>query len=358
MSNEQLNVQGAHLVGSISTDSAEETFRLVSEHLGSHVRRIPDGEVGKRFHWILFQGEVFDDTPGLRRVGEEPAIMAGFDLRPFVLEDGVAAEDVEFPPLGYAAAALDSYADFARLRDEGIIAPGTRFQVSLPTPLAPLSTFVHPDARPLLEPAYTAALIREIDTMVAEIPDTDLAIQFDLAIEFAYLETDAGRDVAIPSHAWFDPLLEGLADRAANVIDAVPGDVEVGIHLCYGDVGEKHFVEPLDTENLVRVANAIDARVSRAVTWLHLPVPIERTDPEYFAALARLTAHYPELYLGLIHHQDGEDGAHARIRAAVESGITSFGVATECGFGRGPAERTVPLLQLHAAVAQPRPTDR
>lgn len=343
-------------MGSVTTDSAEETFRTVATHLGEHVRRIPDGEVGKRFHWILFQGEVFDDTPGLARVGEEPVIMAGFDIRPFAPDGTVPHEEIEFPELGYAEAALNSYEDFTRLREEGMIGEGIRFQVSLPTPLAPLSTFVHPDARPLVERAYTSALVDEINEIASQIPAADLAIQFDLAVEFSYIETAAGREVAIPSHAWFEPLLDGLVTRAAAVIEAVPAEVDVGLHLCYGDVGEKHFVEPLDTANLTTVANAIAADVTRPLNWLHLPVPIERDDREYFAPLGELADAYQELYLGLIHHQDGADGAHARIDAAKRAGITDFGVATECGFGRGPAERTVPLLQLHAAVADPLPT--
>ena len=343
-------------MGSVTTDSAEETFRTVATHLGEHVRRIPDGEVGKRFHWILFQGEVFDDTPGLARVGEEPVIMAGFDIRPFAPDGTVPHEEIEFPELGYAEAALNSYEDFTRLREEGMIGEGIRFQVSLPTPLAPLSTFVHPDARPLVERAYTSALVDEINEIASQIPAADLAIQFDLAVEFSYIETAAGREVAIPSHAWFEPLLDGLITRAAAVIEAVPAEVDVGLHLCYGDVGEKHFVEPLDTANLTTVANAIAADVTRPLNWLHLPVPIERDDREYFAPLGELADAYQELYLGLIHHQDGADGAHARIDAAKRAGITDFGVATECGFGRGPAERTVPLLQLHAAVADPLPT--
>jgi len=44
---------------------------------------------------------------------------------------------------------------------------------------------------------------------------------------------------------------------------------------------------------------------------------------------------------------------HLRPFAAASRGATvpdSFGVATECGFGRGPAEHTAPLLDLHAAV--------
>lgn len=345
-------------MGSLNTQSSAETFTLASEHMGDHLRRIPDGETGRRFHWVLFQGEVFDTTPGLTRMGEEPVLMAGFDLRPFTLDGTVPAEEIEFPALGYAEAAIDSYEEFVRLREAGTIRPGTRFQVSLPTPLAPLTTFVHPDSREVLERAYTSALVDEINEMISAIPLEDLAIQFDLAIEFAYIETAAGREVQIPSHAWFDPLIPGLAERAAAMIDTVPEPAEVGLHLCYGDVGEKHFVEPEDAANLTRMANEIAGLVERPLTWVHLPVPIERDDVEYFRPLTGLTDAFEELHLGLIHHEDGEEGAASRIAAAQAAGIPTFGVGTECGFGRGPAERTIPLMQLHTAVSRPLATHR
>src|SRR5699024_4780485 len=153
---------------------------------------IPDGEVGARFHWILFQGEVFHSVPGLARVGDEPVIMAGFDVRPVHFDGTVEPGDLAFGELGYAAAALEPHAVFTRLRDAGAIRPGTRFQVSLPTPLAAITTFVHPDARAALEGPYTAALIDEIERITAAIPAADLAIQFDLALEFAYLEHSQG----------------------------------------------------------------------------------------------------------------------------------------------------------------------
>lgn len=347
-------VQGAHLVGSLTCPDAETTFRTASARLGGHLRRIPDGEVGARFHWILFQGAVFDATAGLTRIGAEPALLAGFDVRPVTLDGTVAADQIAFPPLGYAAAARESYAHFARLRDAGVIRPDTRFQVSLPTPLAPLTTFVHPDARAALERPYTEALLAEVGDIAASIPAADLSIQFDLAVEFAYLEHSQGRKVAYGAAPWWDDVERGLLDRAADAAGAVPADVELGFHLCYGDVGERHFVEPLDATNLTLVANGLADRIEREITWLHLPVPIERDDAAYFAPLRDLHRHrFRELYLGLVHHEDGAPGARSRLAAASASGIGDFGVGTECGFGRGPAERTAPLLDLHALLAAP-----
>ena len=39
---------GAHLVGSAPYDNAKEMFRASMEHLGDHLKRLPDGEVGER----------------------------------------------------------------------------------------------------------------------------------------------------------------------------------------------------------------------------------------------------------------------------------------------------------------------
>src|SRR5699024_3716935 len=221
-------------------------------------------------------------------VGDEPVIMAGFDIRAFAPDGTVPHEEIEFPELGYAEAALTSYEDFARLRAEGVISEGTRFQVSLPTPLAPLSTFVHPDARPLLERAYTSALVDEINEITSQVPAADLAIQFDLAIEFSYIETAAGRLLAIPSHAWFEPPLAGSVTRATAEIGPGPAEAAGGRRLWYGGVAEKHSAAPLATANLTTVANANAAEVTRPLNWLHLPVPIDRDDREYFAPLGEL----------------------------------------------------------------------
>src|SRR5690606_17474156 len=103
------------------------------------------------------------------------------DARPLRIADGADAASLQLPPLGYAAAAVESYAIFRRLRSEGVIADGVRFQVSLPTIVAVVSAFFFGDDRAAIEPAYTAAMLRELDQILAAIPHDDLAIQWDVA---------------------------------------------------------------------------------------------------------------------------------------------------------------------------------
>lgn len=354
-------VSGAHLVGSINQPTAADTFAIVAKNLGDQAARIPDGEVGERYHWILFQGSRIEAAAGLSRVPGEPFMIAGFDLRKIALDGTVPASELTFGELGYAEAALASFKDFAALRDSGQIPAGTRFQVALPTPMAPLGSYLKAADQKAVYPAYAAAMKREIAQIAAGISAEDLAIQLDLAVEFSHIEqVPVGGntpdiwyvDGANPSP---EQILDAAAAMAADIAASIPEDVSFGIHLCYGDVAEKHFIEPQDAANLTAMANALAAKIDRKIDFLHLPVPIERNDAGYFAPLSALRLHpETELFLGLVHHEDGVNGALERIAAArpvlAANGFKSFGIATECGFGRGPAERTAPLLQLHADV--------
>jgi len=344
---------GALLVGSVNYDDAETTIRTAAEILGARLRRIPDGEVGPRFHWIAFQPDVLALADGLERIGDEPILVGPLDVRALRLADGIEASDLVLPPLGYASAAIESYGTFRSLRDAGAVPAGVRFQVSLPTPVAVVGAFFAAEDRAAVEPVYRDALLRELDEILSVIPHEDLAIQWDVAVEFAIIESGGYEDRFGGAYrGWFDDEWTELVDRLAELIARVPADVEVGVHLCYGDAGEQHFVEPADTANLTRFANAIVAAAARDLTWLHLPVPIERDDDAYFAPLEGLELpESTELYLGLVHREDGPEGAARRI-AAAQRHVPVFGVATECGIGRAPAGTTEGILETHAAVAR------
>lgn len=334
-----------HLVGSIPLANEEEVFRTASEILGAHVKRIPDGETGMRSNWIGWQAAVFARTPTLEQLpdsGKDYGVRLNYRLRP-----GVEPSAVAFDNLGYADAALASYRTFARLKDEGTIRPATRFQVCLPTPLAPITAYLEPDSRAAVEPAYEARLLAELDAICAGIPHDQLAIQWDTAIEFGILEG------VMPTHL-ADPRRE-IVERLVRLGARVPEGVELGYHLCYGDAGHRHFVQPKDTALLADVANAICAGLRRPVQWIHLPVPRERDDEAYYAPLAGLRLHpETELYLGLVHYTDGVGGTRRRMEAAARV-VKAFGIGTECGLGRRPAETVAPLLAVHRAAADAPP---
>nr|WP_062516281.1 hypothetical protein [Demequina gelatinilytica] len=342
---------GAHLVGSINLPDAETVMRTAAAELGDRLARIPDGEVGERFHWVAFQPDRMAATPGLGREGDHPIMVGTLDIRKITVPEDLDLDTLELAPLGYAQAALSSWAVFARLQADGVIPRSTRFQVSLPTPVGVVGSMVRASDRARFEPVYERALFKELAQILAAIPHQKLAIQWDNALEFGYLEGAGYRGST--DRGWFgEDVLGALAERSARQAAQVPDDVALGYHLCYGDIGEKHYVEPTDAGFLASFAQNLVANAGRRIDWIHLPVPIERDDEAYFAPLAGLDL--PEetaLFLGLIHRQDGVEGAERRI-AAASSAVSGYGIATECGIGRAPADTVAGIFALHREVSE------
>ncbi|GAA3093601.1 hypothetical protein GCM10010464_66550 [Pseudonocardia yunnanensis] len=337
---------GALLVGSVNLATAADVFRAAGTHLAQHLRYVPDGEPGERDNWLVFQSGVFDRHPDVE-LAPRPDDGYGHVLPSYRLRRGADPRGIDLRPLGYADAAESSYAEFRRLRGEGALPSHVRFQVSLPTPAAVVATFVDAGDQPALEPVYEAALLAELRRIQDVVPSGDLAVQWDVCVEMAMLEEIGG--LFTP---WFGPVLDGVVDRLARISAEVVSEVPLGFHLCYGDFGHQHWKEPADTSRLVEMANTIVDAVRRPIAHLHLPVPADRDDAEYFAPLRELRLR-PEtdLYLGLVHA--GDLLGTARRAAAARTAVPRFGVATECGMGRTPRELIDGLLALHAKSADP-----
>ncbi len=323
------------LVGSVPLASAGQVFSTCARLLGNRVRRLPDGETGERSNWIMWQRKALAATQGLELLPQPPD-RPGMTFRRRAGHVG----PVVFQRLGFADAARHSWSEFQRLRAAGVICAGTRFQVSLPTPLAVVAQYLEPGSQPAVEPAYASAMEAELTGILAQVPPTELAVQWDIAVEFAILEGIR------PVH--FAPAFEGIIARLLRLAALVPHEVELGVHLCYGDSGHKHFKEPDSTALMVRVANALANGMSRRLDWIHMPVPSNRDDDAYFQPLQHLRLpHGCQLFLGLVHDVDGLDGIRRRIAVAERFAPHGFGIAAECGFGRRDPARIPQLLQLH-----------
>jgi hypothetical protein len=333
-----------HLVGSIGLDTVDEVFRTVGELLGPYLRRVPDGEVGGRKLWIswqypLLRASVFlrpDPSGAIRPTNRFPLL---------TLAEGVAPSDVRFGELGYAREARASYLDFVPARDNGTLPKGIRFQVCLPTPFAVVSSVVVPAVLPAVEAAYERAMIAEVAALCRHIPHRDLAIQWDVCNEMVVWDGQASD--AVPA----DVPREKLIERMQRLCAAIPDDVELGLHLCYGDFGAKHFVEPKDAGKMVEFANALAKAIPHKLAYIHMPVPIERSDDMFHRPFGDLKlGDGTELFLGLVHAKDGVAGTRARL-AAARRYAPQFGIATECGMARARSEETVrALLKIHADI--------
>lgn len=330
-----------HLVGSIPLDNAAAVLDLAGSTLGDCCKRFPDGETGARKNWIGWQFPVFARQAALEQ-GETRE--RDYQLQPpFRFRSGRGADDLDFGELGFAAAALDSYALFLERRRNGRLPDEARFLVALPTPFAPVYSFTDYATQEAVYPVYEAAMLGEMQRICVHVPAADLAIQWDVATEMSIFE----KLYPVP----FEQPREVLTARLTKLGAAVPAGVELGYHLCYGSMNNRHWKEPDDLALCVAVANALSERIARRIDFLHMPVPIERSDDAYFAPLKQLRlATGTELFLGLLHDQDGEAGNAARI-AAADKFVARFGLSTECGWGRRNREEVDAIMRMHAAMA-------
>jgi hypothetical protein len=339
-----------YLVGSVPLQNAEQVFETVGAAFGPRIKRIPDGETGERSDWITWLEPAFADNPAFEKSGEFFRIHEkGTGRERYRLKPGVRAQDVRFDNLFYTDIAKASYAAFKRAKQAGKIADGTKFQVDLVPAHSVIWLFLVDELHAVIDPIYNAAVKREIDKIAAALPHDELAIQFDVASAvFARLERNEassyGRTKA-ETQETFSNILIDLGNH-------VPADIDLLYHLCYGDSGHRHVVEPTDMGDMVDFANRLSRRIARGVQLIHLPVPRNRTDDAYFAPLGNLALQgETELCLGLVHYTDGVEGTSRRL-AVARKYAPRFSVATECGFGRRDPQTIPELLRIHAEVAR------
>lgn len=219
-------IHGCHLVGSVPYSDTETVFRECIARMPGRLKRIPDGETGKRAYFTYWQFAVFDKVPEC--------------VSPFVMNQAIAKKDFTTAEVqhnitrlqdlsistGYDDEALKSYAIFKRLKDEGVIPKKIKFQVSLPTGASVVIALYH-QYRETGFKVYEAGLLRAMRKIQDNIPHDELSIQIDLAVDTGFWE-------GAYETPWFDNPQEETVDYIIRMISQVDESVELGLHNCYG----------------------------------------------------------------------------------------------------------------------------
>ena len=342
-----------HFNGSVNLPDGETVMQEISSRIPAGVTRMTDGETGDRNYWILFQIQKFLAMPEFESVTVGQAYETDPDapeMPQLRLAEGVSADAISWPNLGYADAYTDSFEIFDRLQQAGTIAPGVRLQVQYPTPLASMGGTFVPEDMAAVHASYEQALFADLDALLTRLPHDRVAVQWDVAVEFGLLEGAFGPTMP----------LEHITPALVRCVDRVPDDVPVGFHLCYGDYGHQHFKQPESIQMQVDLVNAVNAAAQRPLGWASFTVPQATSDAGYFAPLSGLAAGpETELYFALVpYHPD--DQAEGTTAAQIEhidgalagspGGAREWGICTECGMGRVAAGDVPRLLDLHREI--------
>ena len=240
-----------HFVGSIPLPDAETVFRTLAAATGPHLKRLPDGETGIRKTWIRFLQQVLADNPAIEVASDVPSFKFtqwdGKLLReiPRLRVKPGARLDPATVKTGYADMAIESWRLFDRLQQEGVIPAGVKFQISLPTPIAPTYNNMVPTDRPALIPMLTTHMLGEVAAIAQALPNDRIALQWDVCQE------------VIAWEGYYEPgpvdfRKETIAELIA-IGDGVPAAIELGYHLCYGSPADEHVIQPKDAGIMVEI---------------------------------------------------------------------------------------------------------
>ena len=132
------------LVGSLPADSTEGALRSAGEFFGDLVFALPDGETGPRAGWVSYERErLARPNPGVVVVQETESPTGlprhAYETPVFGVKSGVT--ELHWDSWPRIDDAIESYAVFTRLRADGVIPAGLRFQIGLPFPASALNAF-------------------------------------------------------------------------------------------------------------------------------------------------------------------------------------------------------------------------
>lgn len=336
------------LIGSCPLDTSELVMRHFGAKLGQYLHALPDGEIGERQFWVIRQHfrvlHGHSDIVTLQRPLRDGDIErliphSRHDRWLFRVRDGV--EHVRFAEpgwrLGYAQDAINSYCVFKLLKEQGAIPQHLRFQVSIPTPnsVISLENWPRPEDLPRVRPGYESAVETEIATICNHIPHDQLAIQFDSVWELG--EVYGYFDGVAPCDA-----VNRNIEQIRKVASAIPREVHLGFHLCFGTFGGWPRIQSNDLQPAIDIANGFIAAAERQVDWIHIPLA-ELLNEAYYAPLENLDLRGARLYLGLIHHMNSFEKRLSLARRYSKS----FGLAAYCGLGRVPPDELPEAIREH-----------
>src|SRR5581483_3118821 len=136
-----------------------------------------------------------------------------------------------------------------RLQKAGDIPANVKFQICIPTPIAPTYNNMVPADRPKVLPAMTRSLLGEVAKIAKALPNDRIAIQWDVCQEVLAWEN------------YYEPGPVDFRTETIGVLgqigDAVPRKIDLGYHLCYGSPADEHLVQPKDAGIMVEMINAV-----------------------------------------------------------------------------------------------------
>jgi hypothetical protein len=318
------------LVGSIPAANTDEAVAFALDDLGSELIAIPDGETGDRQAWVAAIIDRLATNPAvyLKKAGR----WTTYEDRPLYKVRRGRHLDPDSLDLGYRRAYLESRPVVeAAASKRNIVAPPFQVGIASAFDLALFSLgFVgalrHRDA-------FTAAAARELAAISAD-AGNDVIFQIEVPAELV-LVARSPAPVRRIAAKWMGGVAIELVRKAR------PG-TRFGIHLCFGDLGNRSLVSGLpDCSAAVALTNSIVSQwPSQAILeYVHLPLAAGDEPPplsaSYYAPLAKLRLpSQTRLVAGFVHEALSDSQSRDILRLIDTAADRRVDIAAACGLGR------------------------
>ncbi|MEM6110727.1 hypothetical protein AAHS21_31625 [Mycobacterium sp. 050272] len=302
---------------------------------------VPDGETGSRNQWVVSIVEALRSNSAvtLKKDGK----WSTYDDRPSFKVKRGAKIDPDSLDLGYLNAYRENCPVVESLaRERGI--PDITYQVGVASGFD-LALFAFGFPRALRHyKAFNAAAAHEIEAISAE-SGGDVVFQIEVPAELV-LVARAPR-----------MLRSTVAALAAKLCLELPKKTspatQFGIHLCFGDLGNRALVNGLrDCSAVVALVNAIVAHwpAEQTLRYVHFPLAAGNEpptlDPTYYTPLARLEVPATtRVVAGFVHEGLSEEQLHKVLRLVESSAGRQVDVGAPCGLGRRAPDVARTIMQ-------------
>lgn len=339
--------RGAHLVGSLPGESAEQAMSDALDRLGPQLRSLPDGETGDRRNWIINIIESLRSHPDLQLVHDGD--WSAYDNIPrFRVRKGhhLYGAALDFGHVAAAAASLPMFEVLkAKAQHDDLL-----FQVGTPGDFDMAMFTLGPAAALRHRRAFTEATVSEV-RQVNALAAGEVVFQIEVPAELVLLARAPG-----PGQPALARLLGG---RIAALAAGTALGTRFGIHLCLGDMNHRALAKMADATPLVLLSNAIAKAwpTGRRLDFVHAPFAAAADPPPrdeaFYAPLARLALPGDVRFVAGIAHEDQPLADQQRIRSIIDRATgRAVDISTSCGLGRRTPEAAMAALDRIADLCR------
>tara|TARA_Y100000389_G_C17385940_1_gene477035 strand:+ start:108 stop:1178 length:1071 start_codon:yes stop_codon:yes gene_type:complete len=348
-----MNIKKSILIGSLPFDNEKEAMKMSLDILGDSLISLPDGEIGEktdeyptgtRAAWIM---------TAINRCKLDSERWRVIKKRGNVAESGYPADykDVEqLKPLvspkeisnyinfGYDEYFSTSYPIFKELKEKYKNSK-VKFTLGVPTGLGITFATMNPITSLRYSEVFNGRIAKEVNNAILK-ADDDLLVQIEIPGELKMA-------TLLPS------LIIGLSTRGIfSLIRRFDINVEIGLHICLGDLNNIALIKAKNLKKLVRFTNHIIKHWPSGykLNYIHIPLAEAKKPPttnaDFYQPLKDIKLPPGVTFVAGFAHEGNTDEDNVKIYNTIQSlREDDVAISHSCGLGRRNREEATNALK-------------